>query len=63
VLNAVAICITMQSMLASNKKKERYVASRRVLPKTHPLSVDLILAYSSSSICLPLCFTDCAPLD
>jgi hypothetical protein len=23
VLNAVAICITMQSMLASNKKKER----------------------------------------
>lgn len=25
VLNAVAICITMQSMLASNKKKERWV--------------------------------------
>jgi hypothetical protein len=27
VLNAVAICITMQSMLASNKKKERCVAA------------------------------------
>jgi hypothetical protein len=25
VLNAVAVCITMQSMLASSKKKERYV--------------------------------------
>jgi ubiquitin-conjugating enzyme E2 W len=27
VLNAVAVCITMQSMLASNKKKERWVAA------------------------------------
>lgn len=27
VLNAVAICITMQSMLASNKQKERLVFS------------------------------------
>ena len=32
VLNAVAICITMQSMLASNKKKERSVSP------LHPVS-------------------------
>jgi hypothetical protein len=36
VLNAVAICITMQSMLASNKKKERCVAASPSWERSRP---------------------------